>query len=109
MQDVNQLPLFTAQSRGVPLRPKYKGPLLIFWGHATAGKVLISLNEVGRYAVIEQVLWRAMEQSDAALWLGVSVRHVKRQPRAVRNQGTAGVISRRRGVPSSTAAYLHSF
>ena len=69
----------------------------------------MSLNEVGRYAVIKQVLWRIMEQSDAALWLGVSVRHVKRLPRAVRDQGTAGVISRRRGVPSSTAAYLHSF
>ena len=49
-----------------------------------------------------------MKQSDAALWLGVSVRHVKRLPRAVRDQGTAGVISRRRGVPSSTAAYLDS-
>ena len=38
----------------------------------------------------------------------VSVRHVKRLPRAVRDQGTAGVISRRRGVPSSAAAYLDS-
>ena len=74
-----------------------------------AGKVLISLNEVGRYAVIEQVLWLTMEQSDTALWLGVSVRHVKRLPRAVRDQGTSSAISRRRGVPSSTAAYLDSF
>ena len=31
----------------------------------------MSLNEVGRYAVIKQVLWRTMEQSDAALLLGV--------------------------------------
>ena len=47
--------------------------------------------------------------SGAALGLGVSVRHVKRLPQAVHDQGTAGVISRRRGVPSSTAAYLDSF
>ena len=68
----------------------------------------MSLKEVDRYAVIELVLRRTMEQSDAALMLGVSVRHVKRLPRAVRDQGTAGVISQRRGVPSSTAAYLDS-
>ena len=68
----------------------------------------MSLKEVDRYAVSELVLRRTMEQSGAALWLGVSVRHVKRLPRAVRDQRTAGVISRRRGVPSSTAAYLNS-
>ena len=68
----------------------------------------MSLKEVDRYAVIELVLRRTMEPSDAALWLGVSVRHVKRLPRAVRDQFTAGIISRRRGVPSSTAAYLDS-
>ena len=74
-----------------------------------AGEVLMSLKEVDRYAVSELVLRRTMEQSDAALWLGVSVRHVKRLPRAVRDQGTSSAISRRRGVPSSTAAYLDSF
>ena len=68
----------------------------------------MSLKEVDRYAVIELVLRRTMEQADATLWLGVSVRHIKRLHRAVRDQGTAGVISRRRGVPSSTAAYLDS-
>ena len=68
----------------------------------------MSLKEVDRYAVIEFVLRRTMEQSDAALWLGVSVRHVKHLPRAVRDPGTAGITSRRRGVPSSTAAYLDS-
>ena len=73
-----------------------------------AGEVVMSLKEVDRYAVIELVLRRTMEQSDAALWLSVSVRHVKRLPRAVRDQGTASFISRRRGVPSSTAAYLDS-
>ena len=37
-----------------------------------------------------------------------AVRQVKRLTRALRDQGTAGIISRRRGVPSSTAAYLDS-
>ena len=68
----------------------------------------MSLKEVDRYAVIELVLRRTMEQADAALWLGVSVRDVKRLPRAVRDPGTAAIIFRRRGVPSSTAAYLDS-
>ncbi|MEO5670436.1 MAG: ISNCY family transposase [Ramlibacter sp.] len=61
----------------------------------------MSLQEVDRYAVIEQVIRRAMRQADAALWLGVSVRQVKRLVRAVRTQGTAGVVSRRRGAPSN--------
>lgn len=66
-----------------------------------AGEVLMSLKEVDRYAVIEQVLRRTMRQADAALWLGVSVRQVKRLASAVRAQGTAGVISKRRGEPSN--------
>ena len=76
-----------------------------------AWEVLMSLKEVDRYAVIELVLRRTMEQSDAALWLGVFVRHVKRLPRAVRDQGTAGVISRlrcakkHRRLPRKLAAY----
>ena len=69
----------------------------------------MSLKEVDRYAVIELVLRRTMEQADAALWLGVSVQHIKRLPRAVRDPGTAGNIFRCSGVPSTTAAYLHSF
>lgn len=66
-----------------------------------AGEVLMSSKEVDRYAVVEQVLRRTMRQADAALWLGVSVRQVKRLSRAVREQGTAGVVSQRRGAPSN--------
>jgi len=68
-----------------------------------AGEVLMSLKEVDRYAVIEQVLRRTMRQADAVLWPDVSVRQIKRLARAVRNQGTGGVISRRRGVLSNRA------
>lgn len=61
----------------------------------------MSSKEVDRYAVIEQVLRRTMTQADAALWLGVSVRQVKRLSKAVRERGTAGVVSQRRGAPSN--------
>ena len=38
----------------------------------------MSLKEADRYAVIAQVIERTMGQSDAARWLNISVRQVKR-------------------------------
>ena len=61
----------------------------------------MSLKEADRYAVIEQVIQRTMGQSDAALWLGISVRQVKRLVRAVRQDGAQGAVSKRWGVPSN--------
>lgn len=61
----------------------------------------MSLKEADRYAVIQQVIRRGMAQADAALWLGISVRQVKRLVRSVRQDGARGVISKRRGVPSN--------
>ena len=66
-----------------------------------AGVVQMSLLEVDRYAVVQQVVQRRMRQSDAALWLNVSVRQVKRLARAVRQEGAQGVVSKRRGAPSN--------
>jgi transposase len=66
-----------------------------------AAGVQMSLQEVDRYAVVEQVVQRRMKQSDAALWLNVSVRQVKRLVRAVRRDGVQGIISKRRGMPSN--------
>ena len=40
--------------------------------------VQMSMKEADRYAVIQQVIQRTMGQSDAALWLNISVRQVKR-------------------------------
>ena len=57
--------------------------------------VEMSLKEADRYAVIVQVIERTMSQSDAALWLGISVRQVKRLTRAIRFDGAQGVISKR--------------
>ena len=63
--------------------------------------VQMSLKEADRYAVIQQVIQRTMGQSDAALWLNISVRQVKRLTRAIRQDGAQGAVSRRWGVPSN--------
>ena len=39
--------------------------------------VQMSLKEADRYAVIQQVIQRTIGQSDATLWLNISVRQVK--------------------------------
>jgi transposase len=62
---------------------------------------LMSGREADRYAVVRQVMERKMTQAEAAAWLGLSVRQVKRLCRAVREQDCAGVISRKRGRPSN--------
>jgi transposase len=64
-------------------------------------EAMMSLKEADRYAVIQQVIRRGMAQADAALWLGISVRQVKRLASSVRQDGARGVISKRRGVPSN--------
>ena len=63
--------------------------------------VQMSLKEADRYAVIGQVIERTMGQSDAALWLNISVRQVKRLVRAIRQGGAQGAVSKRWGVPSN--------
>lgn len=63
--------------------------------------IQMSLKEADRYAVIQQVVERTIGQSDAALWLGIWIRQVKRLARAVRLDGAQGVVSRRWGVASN--------
>jgi transposase len=62
---------------------------------------LMSQKEVQRLAVLGKVLDEELLQSQAAEQLGLSVRQVKRLCRRVREQGPAGLISRRRGRPSN--------
>ena len=63
--------------------------------------VQMNLKEADRYAVIQQVIERTMGQSDAALWLNISVRQVKRLARAVRLDGAHGAVSKRWGFASN--------
>lgn len=61
----------------------------------------MSVKEAGRLAVVRQVLQGQLNQAQAALKLGLSVRQIKRLCRCVRTEGDAGLISRKRGVPSN--------
>lgn len=51
--------------------------------------------------MIVQVIERTMGQSDAARWLNISVRQVKRLVRTIRQDGAQGAVSKRWGVPSN--------
>ncbi len=62
---------------------------------------LMSSREAERFAVIQRVVDGEVPQARAAKLLDVSVRQVKRLCRRVRDEGPAGLISRRRGVPSN--------
>lgn len=62
---------------------------------------MMSVKEAGRLTVVRQVLDGQLKQVQAAQKLGVSVRHVKRLCRRVREQGSAGLISKRRGQRSN--------
>lgn len=57
----------------------------------------MSVKEAGRLAVVRQVLDGQLRQAQAAQKLGLSVRHVKRLCKRVREHGGAGLISQRRG------------
>lgn len=61
----------------------------------------MSHKEAQRYAVIERVLQGHSSQALAAQQLGLSVRQIKRLCAAVRTQGAAAVVSKRRGQPSN--------
>lgn len=65
-----------------------------------AEAVKMSLKDADRCAVIVQVIERSMGQADAAAWLNLSVRQIKRLVRAVRQDGPQGAVSKRWGVPS---------
>ena len=60
----------------------------------------MSQKEAQRLTVIGRVLQGELGQAQAAQMLGLSVRQIKRLCRRVRQQGAAGLISRRRGQPS---------
>ena len=62
---------------------------------------LMSQCEAQRLAVLQRVQQGELVQAQAAAQLGVSVRQVKRLSRCLRDDGPAGLISKRRGVPSN--------
>ncbi len=59
----------------------------------------MSQKEVQRLQVVNRVMAGELSQVQAAQLMGLSVRQVKRLCRIVRQQGTQGLISRKRGQP----------
>lgn len=65
------------------------------------GEVTMSVRELDRLEVVQELADRRLTQADAARRLALSVRQIKRLVRAWRGEGAAGVVSRRRGRPSN--------
>lgn len=65
------------------------------------GRELMSVREATRLEVVRRLEAGRLSQAQASQQLGVGVRQVKRLLRQWREQGHAGLISKRRGVPSN--------
>lgn len=61
----------------------------------------MSKKELTRLEVMQRLEEKRMKQKEAAVMLGISVRHVKRLLRAYRQGGAEGLISKRRGKVSN--------
>ena len=61
----------------------------------------MSKQELSRLEVLQRLEEKRMKQHEAAEQLGVSVRQVKRLLRIYRQEGIAGLVSKRRGKPSN--------
>lgn len=61
----------------------------------------MSAKELGRLEVIQRVNEKRLKQKEASRILGLSIRQMKRLLRAYREKGAAGLVSKRRGKPSS--------
>ena len=62
---------------------------------------LMSMKEAARLAVMDQLLAGELDQAQATLKLGLSVRQIKRLNQRVREDGAEGLLSKRRGMPSN--------
>ncbi len=63
--------------------------------------ITMSAKEVNRLEVMQRLEEKRMKQKAAAELLGISERQVKRLLRRYRKQGASGLVSQRRGKPSS--------
>ena len=61
----------------------------------------MSKKELTRLEVMQRLEEKRLKQKEAAVMLGISVRHVKRLLRAYRQGGAGGLISKRRGKVSN--------
>ena len=61
----------------------------------------MSKKELTRLEVMQRLEEKRLKQKEAAVMLGISIRHVKRLLRAYRQRGEEGLISKRRGKGSN--------
>ena len=61
----------------------------------------MTAKDVLRSQVMAQVMEGKLDQASAASRLGISVRQVKRIKRRLQDEGTAGLLSKKRGKPSN--------
>ena len=66
-----------------------------------AGNLTMSAKELDRLEIIGRVAERRLTQWKAAAQLGLSLRQVQRLCRALRADGAAGLVSRKRGRSSN--------
>lgn len=67
-------------------------------------EVYMSMKEVNRVSILDQLKRKVMKQKRAAFILGVSVRQVRRLLRAYRRNGAQGLVHKLRGIPSNNKA-----
>lgn len=65
------------------------------------GIIPMSKKELTRHDIVQRVVRKQMKQAEAARLLSITVRQVKRLVRSFREEGAAGLVSRRRGRPSN--------
>lgn len=63
--------------------------------------IKMTTKDVLRSQVMAQVMEGKLDQAGAASRLGISVRQVKRLKRRLQDEGTQGLLSKKRGVPSN--------
>jgi len=68
---------------------------------AREDRIIMSMKEVRRLHILQQVLGRHMTQVEAARVLGLSSRQMRRLVKRVRQEGEHGLIHRSRGEPSN--------
>jgi len=68
---------------------------------AREDRIIMSVKELRRFHVIEQVLGQKMKQVEAAEVLGLSDRQIRRITQRVRVEGDRGLLHRSRGKPSN--------
>lgn len=61
----------------------------------------MSVKEVNRISILDQVKRKAMKQKRAAHILGISIRHVRRLVKAYRRDGASALVHKLRGIPSN--------